>query len=507
MKSLMSFIYLVILNTTLIPKSDLTWATALTPNYDLLFIVGIVLFLPSLTIMISIICSINYFLNLTDLALLYFLNKNLYLGLDYRLIVDLNNFGTMSYGFSFYLIYLLLLLAFVIFIQGIMTLLKKISHHFKLQKKFYPLVLIVGIPICHEVHHKIQANKSFIFRNIKKSVVSFDNKDSLLAFQREINDSIARFTSIDYNVQFNKPNIYIFFIESYGLSTLRIDKNVSNFLQNLPQELNNRHQKYFSGILESPVFGGQSWMAYASLNCGLHVDNQLKFKSIFRSQVKCLPEILKNYGYFSIEIKPGTKQPLLKEEIEKYKFDKSIIAKDLDYHSIPIGWGAIPDEYSLARFFLDLLPSFPKKPKLIEFFLVSSHTPWEYEIPILGIEKKLINDFGRSYNSIELKKIEDTDLAYTRSILYDLKLIKTVIQKFTTRDDIIIILGDHPPNNIVSNFYNLNLVPIHVITPHWIGGFEEFLSHGLIPDTEKDIIQMKDFSERFLRTLFKKKLL
>lgn len=503
MKYLAIFFYIIILNGTIIPFYDLSWSTIVTPNYDILWITAICVLIPSALSLVTTILLFNFLINLVDLGLVFFLNRNLYLGIDYKLLNDFNNFGTMNYGNSFYLIYVLLILMIIIYAGGLNDLLKKFRKNISSKKIIMLPLIIISFAACYTIHHNLQPNKSFIFRNYKDALASFDNIDHLSKFREDIQISNERTSAIINKHPVHRPNIYLFIIESYGLSALRLNENIIKYFEEIPSEINKKN--FYSGILESPVFGGQSWMAYASLNCGLHIDNQLKFKAMFRSQIKCLPEIFNDMGYYTGEMKPGTTKPILTEEKNKYKFNQSIIATHLNYQGPPFGWGSIPDEYSLARFFLDFFPKIPLGPKFFQFFLVSTHAPWTHTLPLLGLNEETIENYGQNYSGLRRKTLGETDEAYTKSILYDLALIKLAIKKFMQADDLVIILGDHPPNRLVTNFYQRNLVPIHLMAPPHLDKLSDFFSKGLIPEISRPPMKMEYFSEKLLRVLFQRK--
>ena len=201
-----------------------------------------------------------------------------------------------------------------------------------------------------------------------------------------------------------KPNIYIFLIESYGASSIQTSPLIRSSLRQLSHELKNNYHMQ-SGFLKSPVFGGQSWLSFASMNCGVMLHNELAFKALFRHQSRCLASVLKKWGYRSITVRPGTKFGLLKEEKATFAFDFDFIGNNLGYKGKPVGWSGIPDEFSalVLNEKLNHQP-FNNHPHLVQFTFTASHTPWQESLPFLGLNLEDRWQSGKSSASSPEKK-------------------------------------------------------------------------------------------------------
>src|SRR5690606_22992151 len=145
-------------------------------------------------------------------------------------------------------------------------------------------------------------------------------------------------------------------------------------------------------------------------------------------------------------------------------------------------------------------------PQFIKYSLVSSHWPWNIQPPMIHNWDQI--GTGSIYNKRKALTYPTswTDLSkarwpFQRSILYDLAVITTYLQKFVHDDTFVIVMGDHQPTPKVTDAPDDYGVPLHVISRR-SEFVEKFLDRGfeagLLPDPDAVPKQMETFAGDFL---------
>jgi len=174
-------------------------------------------------------------------------------------------------------------------------------------------------------------------------------------------------------------NVLLTFIESYGVSALdnpRYADVLLPTLADMQQRLEERELHVVSGLLESPIRGGQSWLAHATALSGRWIDNQLWYQLMLDSDHSTLIDDFSATGQRTLAVMPAISMAW--PEGEAYGFDQIVAAKDIDYAGPALNWVTMPDQYTLTAFERLARPSaaVPAKPVMAEMALVSSHAPW-----------------------------------------------------------------------------------------------------------------------------------
>ena len=129
------------------------------------------------------------------------------------------------------------------------------------------------------------------------------------------------------------------------------------------------------------------------------------------------------------------------------------------------------------------------QPLFIEFVLVSSHAPFNEQPRYIHDWSQIGN--GSIYDTqkpiefpIIWPHLENASEAYVTSIIYDFKVLVGFLEQMVTDDEVVIILGDHQPNLMITGKNQPWSVPVHVISrnPDVIGPFtQRGYTPGLIP--------------------------
>ena len=145
------------------------------------------------------------------------------------------------------------------------------------------------------------------------------------------------------------PNIYLFFLESYG-SVLLTDPvfrpRYEALMDKVQRELEAAGWHMASGVSLSPVWGGGSWMAYTSALCGVRLSQQPQYLALkYGFQTTPYPHLgryLQSQGYRFVWIVPIDRQlnPAIQAANQRfYGPDAWITFADMDYHGPEYSWG------------------------------------------------------------------------------------------------------------------------------------------------------------------------
>lgn len=308
------------------------------------------------------------------------------------------------------------------------------------------------------------------------------------AIRRRIGDSPYAHYDRDI-VLAHKPDVQLFLVESYG-RLAAVDENTQQpwkaRLAFMEQSLKDDGWHMVSGFSAAPVSGGRSWLAEATVLTGTRVRYEAVFRHLSEEfdRVPNLVAFLRRQGYETILLAPADRERRGLVMTNPYGYDHTVRHDDLGYTGRPIGWGIIPDQYSLG-FTDEHVWSRAKGPIFTNFHMVSSHAPWEV-VPIVVDDWRSLNgqserksddfqkeeDLGelflhmRRYRRVEPRFTYMGELDslksknYWRTVEYDLELIERYLSA-RRGDALVIVMGDHQPPFItdVDGSYD---VPVHV---------------------------------------------
>ncbi|MGS2742910.1 alkaline phosphatase [Halomonas sp. LS-001] len=267
--------------------------------------------------------------------------------------------------------------------------------------------------------------------------------------------------------------VLLTFVESYGASAIedaRYQSVIAPMLDEMQQRLDERDIRVASGWLESPIQGGQSWLAHATALSGRKVDNQLWYRLMLESATGTLVDDFKSTGHRTLAVMPAITRTW--PEGKDYGFDEIHAADDLEYAGPALNWVTMPDQYTLDYTERELLDDGPVFAKIA---LISSHAPWTPIIPVLE-EWSLIGNgslYARWENAGETPDVLWQDLErvrehYARSVEYAVKVAGRWAERVANENTLLIVLGDHQAAPLITAEKNgdepSRAVPIHVIS-------------------------------------------
>ncbi|HEX5657090.1 MAG TPA: sulfatase-like hydrolase/transferase, partial [Polyangiales bacterium] len=168
--------------------------------------------------------------------------------------------------------------------------------------------------------------------------------------------------------------------------------------------------------------------------------------------------------------------------VNRWGFDEVIAHAQLDYRGAPIGWGIVPDQFSLEFAQRALLQR--EGPLFFDFHMVSSHAPWK-DVPQLDAQVREVaaeqrlpqfsgTNAGKALANLErYERTDGRDLwmgaldaslrrGYQATVSYDLRLIARYLAE-RERDALVIVMGDHQPPVLSRDDQSFD-VPVHVLS-------------------------------------------
>ncbi|MDQ7727032.1 alkaline phosphatase [Halomonas sp. SpR8] len=282
-------------------------------------------------------------------------------------------------------------------------------------------------------------------------------------------------------------NVLLTFIESYGVSALddtRYADVLLPTLMELQQRLDERDLHVVSGMLESPIRGGQSWLAHATALSGRWIDNQLWYRLMLDSEHTTLIDDFSATGQRTLSVMPAI--TMAWPEGDAYGFDDIASASDIDYAGPALNWVTMPDQFTLDYTQRHLLG---ETPVFAQLALISSHAPWTPILPVLD-DWSSIED-GRIFAPWETagdppevlwQDIERIRDHYAWSVDYAVKVTGRWAERVVDDNTLLIVLGDHQAAPLITGDNASGAVPVHIISgdPALLAPFE---ARGFIPGT------------------------
>ncbi|MCL7929833.1 alkaline phosphatase [Halomonas llamarensis] len=283
-------------------------------------------------------------------------------------------------------------------------------------------------------------------------------------------------------------NVLLTFVESYGMAAIespRYRDVLRPTLAEMQTRLEARGIHVVSGLLASPIRGGQSWLAHATALSGRKVENQMWYRLLLESDHGTLVDDFNATGHRTLSVMPAITRAW--PEGRAYGFDAIYAADDLPYAGPPLHWVTMPDQYTLdytARHLLNDGPLFA------QIALISSHAPWTPILPVLD-DWSLIGDgtiFAPWQNAGDPPDVLWQDLEricdhYAWSVDYAVKVAGRFAERVVNEQTLLIILGDHQAAPLITGENASNAVPVHVISAD-LALLTPFIARGFVRGTQ-----------------------
>ncbi len=300
---------------------------------------------------------------------------------------------------------------------------------------------------------------------------------------------------------FGGRDVLLIFAESYGAITLSDPAFREALAPQLARfEARARAAGYhiYSDVLNSPIAGGGSWMAHATLLTGVRVDSQPLYDVMLTTDARSLGHFFRQAGYRTVAVMPRLQQPWPHGAF--FSFDAVLDDAALGYQGPRFAWETTPDQFVLERVHArEIAPA--RQPLFLQYVLSSSHLPFD-RVPPLIADAAGIGDGaiyfageGRRYPPPGGKVFENRD-GYLAAISYVLGAIETYMVDRLAGDALVIVVGDHQPPLSAAAATRNKAVPIHVFSrdPRLVAPFRDAgYGDGLTPRRTSSEVGMESF--------------
>jgi phosphatidylglycerophosphate synthase len=303
-------------------------------------------------------------------------------------------------------------------------------------------------------------------------------------------------------------DVVVAFVESYGQVAVQgssFSAGVRDVLSDGTTALAGAGYSSRSAFLNSPTFGGISWLAHSTLQSGLWIPDQRRYETLMASDRFTLSAAFGKAGWRTVADIPSNNRAW-PEATSFYGFDQVYDQRNVGYEGPSFSYAAMPDQYTLAAFQrLELGPG--HRPVMAEIDLVSSHTPWS-PLPTM-VPWDQVGD-GSVFDPMPARGL-DPDVAwrdkdtvrrlYGESVEYSLQALISWVVQLHDDDLVLVLLGDHQPSSTVSGPDANHQVPISVVTsdPDVLDRIAPWQwQEGLLPAPDAPVWPMDSFRNRFL---------
>ena len=265
-------------------------------------------------------------------------------------------------------------------------------------------------------------------------------------------------------------DVFVIFLESYGAATYDRSEHLQRLAparDALAAAAAATGRGVVSAFVESPTFGGASWLAHASLLSGVEVRDGDAYNVLMTQRRRTLVRAFAERGYRTVALMPGLRQDWREGEWF-YGFDEIYGADRLDYRGPAFGWWRIPDQYALAK--LDRLEAapHPRQPLFVFFPTITSHAPFRPVPPYQPDWERLLGP--RPYDPAVEQALQgyradwqNLDPAYADAVSYALEWMGGYLREQRATPLVLVVLGDHQPPVGVGGEHPSWKVPVHVI--------------------------------------------
>jgi hypothetical protein len=292
-------------------------------------------------------------------------------------------------------------------------------------------------------------------------------------------------------------DVYLFIVESYGHTLFSRKEHfelIEPAFDEAQRSLTREGYTMASHFLSSPITGGRSWLADATLLTGVWVDSQPTYDKVITTDITNIIHVFNDAGYRTIMSAPGT-TAASNDWKRFYPFDEYYFAEDFNYQGPPFCFGEMPDQYQLNKLRLGPLNRPAEKdtdsvPLFLMAILVSSHTPFNF-VPAYIPNWDSITD-GSEYYALDNLRFHNNWISggeypegYTASVGYVLKTLTAFFTNYIEDTSLIIVIGDHQPRFPVREKESTKSVIAHILSRDQtlIAPFHDYgFTPGLKPD-------------------------
>ena len=304
-------------------------------------------------------------------------------------------------------------------------------------------------------------------------------------------------------------DVLLVFVESYGRVAVQdtsYSVGIDQVLDRGTEQLEAAGYHSQSAFLTSPTFGAGSWLAHSTLQSGLWVDSERRYRQLLGADRLTLTDLFGRAGWRTVFDVPANTEDW-PEGKEFYGYQRYYDSRNVGYAGPEFGYASMPDQYTLAELRSRELAPTDRPPVMAEIDLVSSHHPWT-PLPRMvpwdqvgdGSVFDGMPEQGESSDEV-FRHPEAVKRVYGESVEYSWEALTSYLTTYPDPDLVLVVLGDHQPHSYVSGQDAGHDVPISVIAQdpsvmQRIAGWG--WQDGLRPSPDASVWRMDEFRDRFL---------
>jgi hypothetical protein len=264
-------------------------------------------------------------------------------------------------------------------------------------------------------------------------------------------------------------DVLLLFMESYGAVTFdrpEFAAALEPARRELAEAIAATGRQSVSAFVESPTFGGESWLAHISLMSGVEVREPHTNAVLMTQQRDTLVRAFSRHGYRTIAGMPGLWWDW--PEGRFYGFDEIYGALRLDYRGPQFGWFTMTDQFAIAK--VDALEvNQPGRPPLFVFLpTVSTHAPFIPTPPYQPDWSRIFDEHPYDPSELDRSFAEEADWldlgpGYVKAVAYAHRTLAGYLKLRADRDLVVVFIGDHQPAAAVAGENAPWDVPVHII--------------------------------------------
>jgi len=298
--------------------------------------------------------------------------------------------------------------------------------------------------------------------------VGFDIRDHSQFAAQMATDSFRDVPGSQLLTGLRGKDVVLAYVESYGRVALedpQISPGVQAVLSAGYDKLRAAGFSAKTGWLTSSTYAGGSWLAHSTLESGVWVNSQQRFLDYAGSDRFNLDKAFSRAGWRTVDVEPANIG-----DAPGPKFDKVYDERDLGYRGQRFTFNSMPDQYTLGKLQSNERSAPGHPPVFARIVMLSSHAPWA---PVPQMSDW--NNIGVGY---EFKATPETaganwDLLspdrnvvrtnYGRSVQYSLNTLISYVLTYGDDNLVLVFLGDHQPDSVVTGTTTNRDVPITII--------------------------------------------
>jgi hypothetical protein len=302
-------------------------------------------------------------------------------------------------------------------------------------------------------------------------------------------------------------NVILAYVESYGRVALedpQIAPGVNKVLDDGYAKLQAAGFSARSAYLTSATFAGGSWLAHATLESGVWVNSQQRYKDYLGSGRFSLVDAFGKAGWRTVDVEPANTGPVSEGPTFSTSYDDS----NMGYRGERFTFNSMPDQYTLSMLQRSELSTPGHQPVMARIVMLSSHAPW-HPIPQLTDW----NNIGVGYGFAATPETagENWDLLasnraqvktdYGHTIEYSLSTLISYVRTYGDDNTVLVFLGDHQPDTVVSGDSGNRDAPITIVAhdPKVLDRISGWgWQAGIKPGPQAPVWRMDAFRDHFL---------